>query len=132
SVFPFLSGCRKYDRKLDFNYFFKTEPEKATIDFLECLNNKDPGYIYDHLLPAKDRNNVSKEKFVEEFLDILSDVEKIEVGRTFYLGYEDNMSKVVVEFQVEYKNGEIKQYKKYMYLIKENDEWKVAFERTFI
>lgn len=127
-----FTGCRSYDNKLDINYFFKTEPEKAVLDFFLSLDSKDPQYIYSNLLPNKDKNNISRQKFVEEFLNILSDVETIEIKRTFYLGYEDNMSKVVAEFEVRYKNGEVKQYKKYIYLIKENNKWKVVFEKTFI
>lgn len=127
-----FAGCRSYDNKLDINYFFKTEPEKAVLDFFLSLDSKDPQYIYSNLLPNKDKNNISKQKFVEEFLNILSDVETIEVKKTFYLGYEDNMSKVVAEFEVRYKSGEVKQYKKYIYLIKENNKWKVVFEKTFI
>lgn len=132
SMALFLTGCRNYDGGLDMAYFFKTEPEKAVLDFMHCLDDKDPGYIYDYLLPNKDRNNISREKFIEEFLNILSDVEDVKVGKTFYLGYEDNMGKVVAEFEVKYKNGEVKQYKKYIYLIKENDKWKIVFEKTFI
>ncbi|GAI95600.1 unnamed protein product, partial [marine sediment metagenome] len=71
-------------------------------------------------------------KFEEEFLNILSDVENIEIENTVYLGYENNMSKVVAEFSVEYKNGEVISYKKYIYLIEENNRWKIVFEKTFI
>jgi len=36
-----FSSCRNYDGKFDITYFFKTEPEKAVVDFLESLDNKD-------------------------------------------------------------------------------------------
>ena len=49
-----------------------------------------------------------------------------------YLGYEKEMSKVVAEFDVSYRNGEVKKYKKYFYLIEENNHWKIIFEKTFI
>ena len=127
-----LPGCRNYDGKLDIAYFFKTEPEKAVLDFLQSLDNNDPDFIYTNLLPNEDKNNISREKYVNEFKDILSDVESIYVKRTVYLGYESDMSKVVVEFEVSYKNGEVKQYKKYIYLIEESNRWKIIFEKTFI
>ena len=127
-----LPGCRNYDGKLDVAYFFKTEPEKAVLDFIQSLDNNDPDFIYTNLLLNEDKNNISREKYVNEFKDILSDVESIYVKRTVYLGYESDMSKVVVEFEVSYKNGEVKQYKKYIYLIEENNRWKIIFEKTFI
>ncbi len=130
-VFIF-SGCRNYDGEIDVAYFFKTEPERAVIDLIQSLSNNDPQYIYSNLILNKDKNNISKEKFEEEFLNILSDVENIEIEKTVYLGYESNMSKVVAEFSVEYKNGEVMSYKKYIYLIEENNKWKIVFEKTFI
>ncbi len=127
-----LPACRNYDQKLDIVYFFKTEPEKAVLDFLQSLDNKDADYIYTNLLPGKDKNNISREKYVNELNEILSDVEKINIIRTTYLGYENDMCKVVAEFEVIYKNGEVKQYKKYIYLAEENNKWKIIFEKTFI
>ncbi len=127
-----FSGCRNYDGEIDIAYFFKTEPERTVIDLIQSLNNNDPQYIYSNLILNRDKNNISKEKFEEEFLNILSDVENIEIERTVYLGYEHNMSKVVAEFSVEYKNGEVISYKKYIYLIEENNRWKIVFEKTFI
>ena len=127
-----FSGCRNYDGEIDIAYFFKTEPERTVIDLIQSLNNNDPQYIYSNLILNRDKNNISKEKFEEEFLNILSDVENIEIERTVYLGYENNMSKVVAEFSVEYKNGEVISYKKYIYLIEENNRWKIVFEKTFI
>lgn len=127
-----LSGCRGYDGKLDLDYFLKTEPEKAVLDFFYSLNNKDPDFIYTNLLPNSDKNNISRDKYVSEFKKILSDIESIDVKKTVYLGYENDMSKVVAEFEVTYKNGEVKQYKKYMYLTEEENKWKIIFEKTFI
>ena len=127
-----FSGCRNYDGEIDIAYFFKTEPERTVIDLIQSLNNNDPQYIYSNLILNRDKNNISKEKFEEEFLNILSDVENIEIEKTVYLGYENNMSKVVAEFSVEYKNGEVISYKKYIYLIEENNRWKIVFEKTFI
>ncbi len=127
-----LPACRNYDGKFDVTYFFKTEPEKAVLDFFQSLDNKDPDFVYTNLLQDKDKNNISREKYVSEFENILSDIESIDVKRTVYLGYENNMSKVVAEFEISYKNGEIKQYKKYIYLAEENDKWKIIFEKTFI
>lgn len=127
-----LTGCRGYDGKLDIAYFLKTEPEKAILDFFHSLNNNDPDYIYTNLLPDSDKNNISREKYISEFKEILSDIEGIDVGETVYLGYENDMSKVVADFEVSYKNGEVKQYKKYMYLIEEKNKWKIIFEKTFI
>ncbi len=127
-----LPACRNYDSKFDIAYFFKTEPEKAVFDFFQSLENKDADFIYTNLLPDKDRNNISREKYISEFEDILSDITNIDINRTVYLGYENEMSKVVVEFEVSYKNGEIQQYKKYIYLVEENSKWKIIFEKTFI
>ena len=42
------------------------------------------------------------------------------------------MSKVVVEFDVKYKNKDTSHYKKYIYLMKENSRWKIVFDKTFI
>lgn len=130
-----LPACRSYDGKFDVTYFFKTEPEKAVLDFFQSLANKDPDFIYTNLLPDKDRNSISREKFVDEFNNMLSvsDVESIDVKRTVYLGYENKMSTVVADFEVKYKNGEVKQYnKKYIYLTEENNKWKIISEKTFI
>ncbi len=127
-----LPACRNYDEKFDIVYFFKTEPEKAVLDFFGSLNSKDPDFIYTNLLPDKDRNNISREKYANELNEILSNIEKINIIRTTYLGYENDMSKVVAEFEVSYTNGEVKQYKKYIYLTEENNKWKVIFEKTFI
>ena len=109
-----MTGCRSYDGKLDIAYSLKTEPEKTILDFFHSLNNKDPDFIYTNLLPDSDKNNISREKYVSEFKKILSDIESIDVKETVYLGFENNMSKVVAEFEVSYKNGEVKQYKKYI------------------
>ena len=130
-VFP-LSGCREYDGRIDIAYFFKTEPEKAVIDFLECLNQKDPDYIYSNFLLSSEKSSVSREKYMEEFEEILKEIDKIKTTKTVYLGYEQEMSKVVAEFEITYRNGEIKQYKKYFYLIEEGSSWKIIFEKTFI
>ena len=130
-----LPACRSYDGKFDVTYFFKTEPEKAVLDLFQSLANKDPDFIYTNLLPDKDRNSISREKFVDEFNNMLSvsDVESIDVKRTVYLGYENKMSTVVADFEVKYKNGEVKQYnKKYIYLTEENNKWKIISEKTFI
>ena len=132
AVIIILPACRNYDGKFDITYFFKTEPEKAVFDFFQSLENKDADFIYTNLLPDKDRNNISREKYISEFENILSDIANIEVDRTVYLGYENEMSKVVAEFEVSYKNGEIKQYKKYIYLVEENGKWKIIFDKTFI
>ena len=128
----YLSGCRNYDRKFDAVYFFKTEPEKAVLDFIYSMGNHDAEYIYNNLLLDKDKNNISKEKFISEFSSILSDIDSIDIKRTVYLGYENEMSKVVVEFDVKYRSGKSSQYKKYVYLINENSKWKIVFDKTFI
>ena len=127
-----LTGCRSYDGKLDVAYFLKTEPEKAVLDFFYSLSNKDADFIYTNLLPNSDKNNISRDKYVSEFKKILSDIESIDIKETVYLGYENDMSKVVAEFEVSYKNGEVKKYKKYMYLTEEENKWKIIFEKTFI
>jgi len=128
----FMSGCRNYDRKFDAVYFFKTEPEKAVLDFIQSMGNHDAEYIYNNLMLDKDKNNISKEKFISEFSSILSDIESIDIKRTVYLGYENEMSKVVVEFDVKYTGGKSSQYKKYVFLINENSKWKIVFDKTFI
>ncbi|MDD5622712.1 MAG: NTF2-like N-terminal transpeptidase domain-containing protein [Actinomycetota bacterium] len=127
-----LPACRSYDGKFDIAYFFKTEPEKAVFDFFQSLENKDADYIYTNLILDKDKNSISREKYISEFEIILSDIEGINIDRTVYLGYENDMSKVVAEFEVSYTSGEIKQYKKYIYLVEENGKWKIIFEKTFI
>ena len=128
----FLSGCREYDGRMDIAYFFKTEPEKAVIDFLECLNQKDTDYIYSNFLLSSEKSSVSREKYTEEFEVILKEIDGTKTTKTVYLGYEQEMSKVVAEFEITYLNGEIKQYKKYFYLIEEGSSWKIIFEKTFI
>jgi hypothetical protein len=128
----FLSGCREYDGRMDIAYFFKTEPEKAVIDFLECLNQKDTDYIYSNFLLSSEKSSVSREKYTEEFEVILKEIDGTKTTKTVYLGYEQEMSKVVAEFEITYLNGEIKQYKKYFYLIEEGGSWKIILEKTFI
>ncbi len=128
----FLTSCREYDGKLDIVYFFKTGPEKAVVDFLHSLDNHDPEYIYSNLMLASDRNNISREKYTDEFSLILEDVESIKIKRTVYLGYENDMSKVVAEFDIKYYNGKLREQKKYFYLLEENGEWKIILEKTFI
>ena len=127
-----LSGCREYDGRMDIAYFFKTEPEKAVIDFLECLNQKDTDYIYSNFLLSSEKNSVSREKYTEEFEEILKEIDVVKTTKTVYLGYEQEMSKVVAEFEITYHNGEVKQYKKYIYLIEEGNNWKIILEKTFI
>jgi hypothetical protein len=127
-----LTGCTNYDKKIDVNYFFKTDPEKAVIDFFQALNSHDLIYIYNNFLLQKDRNNISSEKFVNDFSFLLSSMESISIKKTVYLGYENNMSKVVAEFDIKYKNGQSLSYKKYIYLLQENNKWKIVFEKTFI
>ncbi len=127
-----LSGCREYDGRMDIAYFFKTEPEKAVIDFLECLNQKDPDYIYSNFLLSSEKNSVSREKYMEEFEEILREINRVKTSKTVYLGYEQEMSKVVAEFEITYRTGEVKQYKKYFYLIEEGNNWKIILEKTFI
>ncbi len=133
SSFLFVfSGCRQYDNKFDISYFFKTDPEKAVLDFIYSMANQDASYVYDNFILDKDKRNVSKEKFLRELSEIMSGIENIEVLRIVYLGYEDEMSKVVVEFEVKYTNGDTSQYKKYIYLLEENSKWKIVFDKTFI
>jgi hypothetical protein len=127
-----FSSCREYDGGFDIVYFFKTEPEKAVVDFLGSLNNKDSEYIYSNLMLAADRNSISREKYREELSEILKDVESVIIKETVYLGYENEMSKVVAEFDVTYYNGEIREYKKYFYLLEEGGKWKIILEKTFI
>ena len=130
----FFIGCSFADIKIDAAYILKTDPEKTVIDFLKSLNTKTPIFVYENLLSIKDKDNISKDKFIEELSLILTDVDEIEILKTTYLGYEDNdnLVKVVVEFKVKYKNSEINNYKKYIYLIEENQKWKIVFEKTFI
>jgi hypothetical protein len=125
-------GCRTYDDEVDIAYFFKTEPEKSVIDFLHSIKNHDADYIYSNLLPESDRRNISRERFTRELSEIFSEIRHLEINRIVYLGYENEMSKVVVEFDVEYSDGTIRNYKKYVFLIKENDTWKILFDKTFI
>lgn len=127
-----VSGCRSYDNRLDIAYFFKTAPEKAVLDFLYSISNHDADYIYSNLLPENDRRNVSREKFTEELSNIFSNVKEIEIKRIVYLGYENDMSRVVVEFDVIYTDGSLSHYKKYFILTYENNKWKILFDRTFI
>ncbi len=127
-----LSGCRQYDNKIDAVYFFKTDPEKAVLDFMYAMNNHDSQYIYTSLLPDRDKRNIDKEKFVREMDEILSEVENIEVNQITYLGYENEMSKVVIDFSIKYTNGTSADYKKYIFLLSENSKWKIVFDKTFI
>lgn len=127
-----LSGCRNYDNKFDIAYFFKTEPEQAALDFLYSMNNHDVEYIYNNLLLDRDRRNISKEKFLREFSDILSDVKSIEVESIVYIGYENGVSRVIAEFTVNYQDGSVNKYRKYIYLEQENNKWKIVFDKTFI
>lgn len=127
-----ISGCRTYDNEIDIAYFFKTEPEKTVIDFLYSMKNHDADYIYSNLLPESDRRSISRERFTRELSEIFSEIENIEISSIVYLGYENEMSKVVVEFDVEYSDGIISNYKKYIFLIKESDSWKILFDKTFI
>jgi hypothetical protein len=127
-----MAGCRQYDNKLDAVYFFKTDPEKAVLDFMYAVNNHDAQYIYTALLPDRDKRNIDKDKFVREMDEILSDVENVEINRITYLGYEDEMSKVVIDFNIKYINGTSGDYRKYIYLLSENGKWKIVFDKTFI
>ena len=130
----FSCSCSFSNIKIDAAYILKTDPEKSVIDFLKSLNTKSPAYIYDNLISVKDKDNISKDKFTEELSLILTDIDEIEILKTTYLGYDDKGSlvKVVVEFKVKYKNSEINKYKKYVYLVEENQKWKIVFEKTFI
>jgi hypothetical protein len=127
-----LAGCRQYDNKLDVVYFFKTDPEKAVLDFMYAINNHDAQYIYTTLLPDRDKRNIDKDKFVREMSEILSDVEDIKINQITYLGYENEMSKVVIDFSIIYTNGTPGDYRKYIYLLLENGKWKIVFDKTFI
>jgi len=130
----FSSSCNILKLKIDTVYILKTDPEKAVVDFLKALNDKKADYIYDNLLSVQDKNNISSSKFKEELNLILTDIDGIEIEKTTYLGYEEEGSlvKVVVQFNVKYVNGETKEYKKYIYLMEENKEWKIVFDKTFI
>jgi hypothetical protein len=127
----FLLGCSIGNIKNKVGYLVKTEPEKTVIDFLDALKSKRPDIVYDNLLKTEDKNNISKEKFINELNIILNDIENIEIKNTIYLGYEREFTKVVCEFNVTYVNGEIKDYKKYIYLLEENKSWKIVFDKTF-
>lgn len=134
AVFTVLifNGCREYDNKFDAGYFFKTDPEKSVLDFLHAMDAHDAEYIYNNLLLDSDRRNISKEKFISEMAEILSTIGKITVDKIVYLGFENEMSKVVVEFSVIYTNDNISNYKKYIYLKEEKEQWKLVFDKTFI
>ena len=127
-----FAGCRQYDNRIDAVYFFKTDPEKAALDFMYAVNNHDAQYIYTALLPDRDKRNIDKDKFVREMDEILADVEGIEINQIAYLGYENEMSKVVIDFSIKYVNGESGDYRKYIYLLSENGKWKIVFDKTFI
>jgi hypothetical protein len=127
-----LAGCRQYDNRIDTVYFFKTDPEKAVLDFIYAINNHDAQYIYTALLPDRDKRNIDKDKFVREMDEILADVEEIEINQITYLGYENEMSKVVIDFSIKYVNGTSGDYRKYIYLLSENGKWKIVFDKTFI
>ncbi len=131
SVLALFSGCASGGLKNKISYFIKTEPEKAAIDFIYALKDKNPELIYDSFLKAEDKDNISKEKFVNELNIILNDIEDISIKNTIYLGYEKEFAKVVAEFEVKYINGEKKEYKKYIYLLEENKSWKIIFDKTF-
>jgi hypothetical protein len=127
-----MAGCRQYDNRIDAVYFFKTDPEKAVLDFIYAVNNHDAQYIYTNLLPDRDKRNIDKDKFVREMDEILADVEEIEINQITYLGYENEMSKVVIDFSIKYVNGTSGDYRKYIYLQSENGKWKIVFDKTFI
>jgi len=127
-----VAGCRQYDNRIDVVYFFKTDPEKAVLDFMYAINNHDSQYIYTALLPDRDKRNIDKDKFVREMDEILADVKSIEINQVTYLGYENEMSKVVIDFSIKYVNGTSGDYKKYIYLLSENGKWKIVFDKTFI
>ena len=123
---------REASVNISMNVFFKTDPEKAALDFIYAINNHDAQYIYTALLPDRDKRNIDKDKFVREMDEILADVEEIEVNQITYLGYENEMSKVVIDFSIKYTNGESGDYRKYIYLLLENAKWKIVFDKTFI
>ncbi len=127
-----ITGCRQYDNKMDLVYFFKTDPEKAVLDFMYAMNKQDAEYIYNFLLPDRDKRNIEKDKFVREMNEILADVKDIQINQITYLGYENDMSKVVVDFTINYKGGALGDYRKYIYLLSENGKWKIVFDKTFI
>ena len=127
-----VAGCRQYDNRIDVVYFFKTDPEKAVLDFMYAINNHDAQYIYTALLPDRDKRNIDKDKFVREMDEILADVKSIEINQVTYLGYENEMSKVVIDFSIKYVNGTSGDYRKYIYLLSENGKWKIVFDKTFI
>jgi hypothetical protein len=127
-----MSGCRQYDSKIDIVYFFKTDPEKAVLDFINAINNHDSQYIYNALLPDRDKRSIDKDKFVREMNEILADVDNIRINQIAYLGYENEMSKVVVDFSITYATGSPLDYRKYIYLFLENGKWKIVFDKTFI
>ncbi|HEX7561199.1 MAG TPA: NTF2-like N-terminal transpeptidase domain-containing protein [Candidatus Humimicrobiaceae bacterium] len=127
-----VAGCRQYDNRIDAVYFFKTDPEKAVLDFMYAINNHDAQYIYTALLPDRDKRNIDKDKFVREMDEILADVKSIEINQVTYLGYENEMSKVVIDFSIKYVNGTSGDYRKYIYLLSENGKWKIVFDKTFI
>ncbi|MCE5329291.1 hypothetical protein LLG07_03030 [bacterium] len=127
----FLNGCSLANTKNKISYIVKTEPEKAVIDFIDAMGEKKPEFIYDNLLTEQDKNNISREKFIKEFNIILNDIDEIKISKTVYLGYEKEFAKTVAEFNVKYVNGEVKDYKKYIYLKEENKSWKIVFEKTF-
>lgn len=127
-----VAGCRQYDNRIDAVYFFKTDPEKAVLDFMYAINNHDAQYIYTALLPDRDKRNIDKDKFVREMDEILADVKDIEINQITYLGYENEMSKVVIDFSIKYVNGTSGDYRKYIYLLSENGQWKIVFDKTFI
>ena len=127
-----FTGCRQYDSKMDISYFFKTAPEKSVIDFVYAMENKDADYIYSNVMLESDKRKISREKFTREMSEILSGIESITIEKIIYLGYEDKMSKVVLDFKIMYANGKEGKYKKYIYLFEENEKWKIVFDKTFI
>jgi len=127
-----FTGCRQYDSKMDISYFFKTAPEKSVIDFVYAMENKDADYIYSNFMLESDKRKISREKFTREMSEILSEVESITIEKIIYLGYENQMSKVILDFKIMYSNGKEGKYKKYIYLFEENGKWKIVFNKTFI
>jgi len=61
------SSCRNYGGDFDIVYFFKTEPEKTVIDFLESLDNKDAVYIYNNLMISEDKVLLAGRNFWKSF-----------------------------------------------------------------